>query len=1796
MDRVTVACIRNPFDPLVSRETRRFAPGSSIGELICDFYPGGTGDYDIEVGLDGVRLIDNCKMDLIPTSGVSVVFCAVPRGGGDGKNPLVIVAMLAVMVAAPYAAGVLLGSTELLFGMSYVAGNFMMAAATAGIAIAGALAVNALLPPALPDNPGGGGFNSSPTYSWEPGTNYIVEGGVLPEIFGTHRVTPPLVGQYIETSGDKQYVNLLYAVAGHALDSITSVRINGNDVANFDGVTVETRLGAVTQPVIPYFNDTRTDVSVGAKLSDTAWTTRRTGGNAVQGLGVTIGLPKGLYYANDSGGLTEQTVKVYVEYRKVGDANWTRLKAYNTTPTTVTTGRWSAGSWYYDEMSGENKWMEVLAGSSNPSDHAEGEEYVVDQWIEPPGEAGYYSRMVFQWRWVVSESVQAIGTVLNDYISITAAQTGALHRVFYADNLPAGQYDVRCELVEALPTGSRYANDTYFESFQEIVYDDFTYPGTSLLAIRALATNQLSGSMPKVDCIATRSTVPVWTGSAYENKPASNPAWICYYLLNRGGSGGVAKERIIYPDYSSWADWCTTQGFTCNIYFDSAFSLRKALDLVSLNGRGTVVQFGSKFTVVADRPEPVPIQRFLFGMGNIVKDSFTEEYLPMDARANSIEVTYFDATLDYARQVVEIYSSDFDTTALSINKTQVTLYGCTDRSLASRYGKFLLNCNRYLTLTASWDSDVDALACMPGDVIEAAHDVPQWGQSGRIVSATGDSATLDRPVVLEAGRTYHITVRHQDDDSREELAITDGAGTYTTVHVSGSWAKTPAQYANYAVGEVNLVVKPMRVIKITRSQELRRKVTCLEYVPAVYIDGATIPPPPPPVPVPTVSNLKASEIYSGGTSTGVSLSWEGRAPTFYVYMRRDTGPYVFLAEVQGNSYQTVGLDPAVQYTFAVSTTPNPYDGATVTIALTGRDTLGAIPDPVFDDARCTYTDKIQLNWLPIASELLGFFEVRTDLNWGNPTNMIYQGKATSFTMKPTQASYTFNIKSHDTFLNYSVNYDSITLTHTVPVPVFVSIDGSSFGRVRIEWEPINDESYDVVEIWRHTTNDRTTSSLVGSIHSSVFVDASIAVSTTYYYWLRTKSIFGTYSAWESGVNAGHAVTTATINTADLADQAINKFKLANEIVFPEVVTELPVLPDGAYPEGKIVYLVSDGKLYRNDQVGGGGVNASDNFNRSSLGSNWTQQPGDSGTVVITGSAYCAASGSPDAFAYWSVGTFGNDQFAQAKIQNITNWGDDAGPAVRMSASANTCYRFVWLPGTNRWNLERVSSGSITNLDYATFPTPQNGDIVKITAIGTSIRGYINGQLICQATDANIASGQPGIYVGDSTTWLDDWYASEIGGGAIGWSAVVDGADILDGTVSHTALFDQIVAGQIAAGAVGADEIAANTIAVKHLVVADFSNIAANGDFESGSDHWTLSGGASVISYSSAPPKGHCLDLDGLHAAAYQDQTFPVATGESYFFSGYGSKYTVNGPLYVGLRVVDKDGGVTWPTINLPTSGGSGWDYFSGTITITAANARTGQVYVFNDASSTTRWLAAQIVCRRAANAEMIVDGAITANKLTANHLSAGNTESGTFQQSYTAPGDNNTTPGAGLKITGGAIEAYGDSQTFGGTLISSDGNFMICVGKKLTGTGATKRYPLNNTTNFTQDGRFNAYEWVSSAWVAVASIGYDAGTGSIIWVSATGTANCAISASAGSEHTIIAHTSGGDKAGIYGDGDSNSYGGIFSGGRGPLRLSPSGLSGAPTHSAALGTLWVTSAGVLYINTSGSTTWAKVGAQ
>lgn len=704
-------------------------------------------------------------------NGDVVNIAIVPKGGGrgrGGKKILGIVASIAIAIAAPYAAAGILGTTVGALGF----GGSMLAA---GIAVAGNLLLSAIMP--KPSMPGFDrmDFKNSNTYGWNKPTNQAMQAQVVPKVFGTHKITPPLIASHIISDGDKQYFNGLYALNDGEIKDIREIKINDEPIENFKGVTYEIRNGLNNQNIISNFNDTSYDKNIGKKLNpDLSYSLAQTDGNFVTSLSVTLVFPRGLYYANDKGGLDGYSVNVRVEYSADGK-NWTAI-----------TGQ-----------------------------------------------------------------------------TISAAQTSTFRRVFRVGNLPPNKYNIRAKFETAPNTGSRYASDCYLEYVTETVSDDFIYPKTALLAIRALATDQLNGGAPRISAVVTANS--------------DNPSHICRKILE---DSGVESLRIM-PSFNEWANFCEEKSLRCNIVFDSELSVRKALDTVSLLGRASVLQAGSKFDVIIEKAGLIPAQSFLFGMGNILSDTFKQNFLPLVDRANFIEITYYDKNKDYEPSVVSVGQIAADNSRVS-NKSSVTLVGCTDEAQARAYGRFTLNCNRYLTETIEFEADKDSLVCRYGDIIKVSHDTPQYGFSGRLLEDSGaDFVILDRYLDTVGGVKYAIQIKNDVNEIKEFEILEILAPNKLRLNLNGSVFK---KYDNYAFGEINKASKLYRILKIATSGEFTRHITAIEYNEDIYDDRENIS-------VTDYSslgvrNLRISEYLKYDTAknikTMLALAWSGNSLFYFV--------------------------------------------------------------------------------------------------------------------------------------------------------------------------------------------------------------------------------------------------------------------------------------------------------------------------------------------------------------------------------------------------------------------------------------------------------------------------------------------------------------------------------------------------------------------------------------------------------------------------------------------------------------------------------------------------------------------------------------------------------------------------------------------------------------------------------------------------------------------------------------------------------------------------------------------------
>lgn len=322
----------------------------------------------------------------------------------------------------------------------------------------------------------------SNTYGWGGVQSLTGQGYVLPVIYGKMKTAGIILQRHVYSDGEKQYLNLLIAVAEGPIDSISDIKINGNPVENYEDVEVETRLGTNDQAIISNFNDSYADTALGYELNwksgeESTWSTYQLDGNAAQGIEITLSFPNGLYYSDDKGNPSDTWVKLQAQFRKVGDTDWHDLPIQN-------------------ETNGQ-KTKRILTFF--------GPAYVFDTDAD------------------------------KQYDGIIHASTStAFYRVYRYYDLDPAQYEVRVRCSEKAGTSIRYANKVQWQGVTQVIYDDFIHPGKALIGIKALATDQLSGSDPTVTCLVEKKNVRVWnpTTNAYEDQPANNPAWASYDILH----------------------------------------------------------------------------------------------------------------------------------------------------------------------------------------------------------------------------------------------------------------------------------------------------------------------------------------------------------------------------------------------------------------------------------------------------------------------------------------------------------------------------------------------------------------------------------------------------------------------------------------------------------------------------------------------------------------------------------------------------------------------------------------------------------------------------------------------------------------------------------------------------------------------------------------------------------------------------------------------------------------------------------------------------------------------------------------------------------------------------------------------------------------------------------------------------------------------------------------------------------------------------------------------------------------
>lgn len=710
-------------------------------------------------------------------------------GGGGFLKTFAEIAVLVAAAVVTYG----LSSAGMLGAFFASAGLGNLSAGAVGLIGSGiALGGNLLISMFMSSSPGG---NDSATYD-PTGPKTVASGGTpIPKGYGTMRWGGNIIASYVDAEGEDNYLNVLVCFGWGPAVSITDIRLNNTSIEDYTDVTYMVRLGSNTQTPIPYFNNIVNGypqaVRVIALAGGGSPVVVQGTGTETQGLEVVIQFPTGVFYSNDDGSLRSLSIAYKVEYSVSGQNNWQVPIIPRTTSDVVVYNEDGTISSYpaWVVIPTDGNFSSGVIYSSGNGPHTPGDYWSGTQTVTYYNADGssYTGSIFLQGEWQRCDpnlNQQIVTDWSGGYIIFTDADQATLYHTTKIFNLPPNKYDVRVTKYGSAFAGdpiqpregnsNRAGDQIWIHSINEVQYQDLAYPNMILLGVRALATDQLSGNGLNVTALVTHditSALPTELAS-YEH---DNPAVVAYDMLTADPAlygGGLSYTQLDLVAMAQWAaynDQLVSDGFTGQIrrhVFNGVFdqqnlSLWKALQKVCMMSNCIPSQIGQNYTFAIDGPVTVPAQ--VFTSSNIKKDSIKDTWFSLDDRCNRVEVTFADAGRDYRTDEPCAVMTPSDIQAgVEVKTTRVQLLGCTSRAQAWHWAYRKLMDTKTVTLTRSFDVNVEGVACQIGSVIGVQDDVTQWAEGGRIqFGSTPNSLIADNSgLTFAAGQGWTVSVVH----------------------------------------------------------------------------------------------------------------------------------------------------------------------------------------------------------------------------------------------------------------------------------------------------------------------------------------------------------------------------------------------------------------------------------------------------------------------------------------------------------------------------------------------------------------------------------------------------------------------------------------------------------------------------------------------------------------------------------------------------------------------------------------------------------------------------------------------------------------------------------------------------------------------------------------------------------------------------------------------------------------------------------------------------------------------------
>lgn len=630
--------------------------------------------------------------------------------------------------------------------------------------------------------------------------------------------------------------------------------------------------------------------------------------------------------------------------------------------------------------------------------------------------------------------VIAAGESSSD-VTLTAKKTGVYYRSYEIQlPKPGRAYKVRVLRLSADSNDQYLFNDTWVDSIGEIVDTPMNYPNSALVGLK-VNSEQFGSSMPSRSYLirGLKIRVPsnydentntyngVWDGT-FKLLSSSNPAWILFDLLTnaRYGLGKFVSESMIdlgqLYQIGRYCDEEVDDGFggkekrfAINTQITSRQDAYRLIQDIAGAFRGMVFWAGGMVNIMQDSPsDPV----MLFTNANVKDGLFTYKGSARKDRPSVALITYNNKQDGY-KQNVEYVEDQEAMARYGERKTEAVAFGCTSRGQAHRVGLWLLYTARMESDMITFTAGLDASFLMPGETVLIQNKYRAGKRnSGRIVSFTKNSITLDAPVSLKKSGSFIRIINQEGKIVERDINETGDNITKVTFKTALATADQPVANGVWTITEPDLVPMRARVVAIAQGETPGSfDITVVQNNASKYqaIDnGAALVPENTTVLDPTYSkpsNLVISEgtylSSPGNLSVKLMLAWEGKSPEYWVSWRRSDEGNVSnwqSARATEEQYEIVNVAENGRYDFQLYSVS--FGGKKSEIITAVYQVKGTMTPPGAPTSLTAVGDyrNVVLNWVnPDTVDLAQINVYASKTNKLDTATLIAQAATTTFT-------------------------------------------------------------------------------------------------------------------------------------------------------------------------------------------------------------------------------------------------------------------------------------------------------------------------------------------------------------------------------------------------------------------------------------------------------------------------------------------------------------------------------------------------------------------------------------------------------------------------------------------------------------------------------------------------------------------------------------------------------------------------------------------------------------------------------